>query len=257
MSRYEEGRYELALTDGQAATNSDDPTLATQGALVAGMSAFKLGKMDLAERLAKRACESPQQETSGSGWVLLGDIRLSQRRGDDAAECFEKAAARLSGPDSARARECAKRARLTVASTRASTVGPPVGTAVPPDASTPKVVESDDGETTVPAPPWVRSNTPEPAPPPKGAKAPAASREYTIRAGSYQSADAARNRAAALAGDLKRAKSPPARVDQITTVKGEVLFAVRIGSWATRAEAERVMNSIGRRDLMVGAIAPD
>lgn len=260
VSRYEEGRYEMALSDGQAAARSDDSTLASQGALVAGMSAFKLGQLDLAERLAQKACDSPQQETAGAGWVLLGDIRLSQRRAGDAAVCFDKAASRLEGADSARARECAERARAVGA--RAS------GTAnatVPPDVVAGKVVESDDGETTVPAPLWVQSNAKASAA--AAPKAPAkatvpttpsvARREYTIRAGSYQSADAARKRVDALAGDLKRAKAPAARVDRITTVQGDALFAVRIGSWGTRADAERAMNSIGRRDLMVGAITPD
>lgn len=263
VSRYEEGRYEMALSDGQAAARSDDSTLAAQGALVAGMSAFKLGQIDLAERLAQKACASPQQETSGSGWVLLGDVRLSQRRASDAAECFDTAAARLNGADSARASECAKRARGMVAAGQGTARGPERA-----DTGAAKGMESDDSETTVPAPPWVRSKQTEPeATPPKapektsssksGAAVAGASREYTIRAGSYQSSDAARKRAESLAGDLKRAKAPPARVDTITTVKGETLFAVRIGSWGTRADAERVMNTIGRRDLMVGAIAPD
>ena len=257
VSRYEEGRYEMSLSDGQAAARSDDATLASQGALVAGMSAFKLGKIDLAERLAQRACASPQQETAGSGWVLLGDIRLSQRRASDAAACFDKAAAQLTGADSARASECAKRARALGT--------PPAHASARADAATAKVVETDDSETTVPAPPWVQSkptgpvaaSPTAPAQTSSAPKAVVASREYTIRAGSYQSVDAARKRADSLAGDLKRAKAPPARVDPITTVKGERLFAVRIGSWGTRADAERVVNAIGRRDLMVGAITPD
>jgi len=255
VSRYEEGRYDMALSEGQAAARSDDSTLASQGALVAGMSAFKLGQIDLAERLAKRACESPEQATAGSGWVLLGDIRLSQRRANDAAECFDQAAARLTGSDAARASDCAKRARAMLTAT-ASAPSTPRATA-PADTTGMTVVESEDGSTTVPAPPWVQDTPTKTKAASAPTKAPTASREYTIRAGSYQSADAARKRAASLAGDLNRAKAPAARVDEITTVKGETLYAVRIGSWATRADAERVMNVIGRRDLMVGAITPD
>jgi tetratricopeptide (TPR) repeat protein len=254
VSRYEEGRYDMALSEGQAAARSDDSTLASQGALVAGMSAFKLGQIDLAERLAKRACESPEQATAGSGWVLLGDIRLSQRHANDAAECFDKAAARLTGPDAARASECARRARamLTPAASHPSAAR----AASPSDTNGITVVESEDGSKTVPAPPWVQDKPTKAGAASAPTKAGTASREYTIRAGSYQSADAARKRAASLAGDLNRAKAPAARVDEITTVKGETLYAVRIGSWATRVEAERVMNAIGRRDLMVGAITP-
>ena len=84
-----------------------------------------------------------------------------------------------------------------------------------------------------------------------------ADREFTIRAGSYSNQAAAAQRKKDLASDLKRSKAPAARIDTIHTTKGEELFAVRIGTWPTRAEAEKVLNSIARRDLMVGAIDPD
>jgi len=260
VSRYEEGRYEMALSAGQAAARSDDSTLASQGALVAGMSAFKLGQIDLAERLAQKACASPQQETAGSGWVLLGDIRLSQRRSSEAAACFEKAAARLTGADSARASECAARARGLVGAAATMASAPARADA----GAAEKVTADDDAPTVSSSPsvqPKVAASPTAPVSAPSKPTSPStpviALREYTIRAGSYQSADAARKRAESLSGDLKRAKAPPARVDTITTVKGDTLFAVRIGSWATRADAERVMNTIGRRDLLVGAITPD
>ncbi len=235
VSRYEEGKYEASLAQGQSLAHSANTSEAQEGALIAAMSAFQLGRTDEAERFALQAKGSTEPQVAGGALVLLGNIRLRQHRSIDAADCFERAAVMLPSEDAARARATA--AQLTSATRVASAVPAAVQIAVPTTVS-------------------VDVTPPPPAPKPTTATS-VADRSFTIRAGSYSTQAAAKSRAKSLAKDLQRAKLAPARVELIHTVKGEDLFAVRIGSWPTRAEAEQVLTVIARRDLMVGAVDPD
>ena len=198
---------------------------------------------------------------------------MTQQHPKDAAVYYSQAAAKLSGSDAVRARDCAERATNMAES-------PAIATVVVLGKERDK---SEDAEIAL-APAWtLQPKTTSAAnqsvakevksqPETVQGKIPAsvavvakskpvgnslADREFTIRAGSYSSQAAAAQRKKDLASDLKRSKAPAARIDTIHTTKGEELFAVRIGTWPTRAEAEKVLNSIARRDLMVGAIDPD
>ena len=255
VSRYEEGRYAVALSESQNLVRSDDRATSTQGALIAAMSSYKLGNMDQAQRFATQASSAQDRNVSGGALVLLGDIKLTQQHPKDAAVFYSQAAGKLSGSDAVRARDCAERARKMAEA-------PAIATVVLLGKERDK---SEDAEI-APAPAWtLQPKTTSAAPQREAKKNPAdhpvgnslADREFTIRAGSYSNQAAAAQRKKDLASDLKRSKAPAARIDTIHTTKGEELFAVRIGTWPTRAEAEKVLNSIARRDLMVGAIDPD
>ena len=272
VSRYEEGRYGVALSESQNLIRSDDRATSTQGALIAAMSSYKLGNMDQAQQFATQASSAQDRNVSGGALVLLGDIKLSQQHPKDAAVYYSQAAAKLSGSDAVRARDCAERARKMAEV-------PTIATVVLLGKERDK---SEDAEI-APAPAWtlqpktraanqsaaievksqpetVQGKIPESVAVAAKSKPVAnslADREFTIRAGSYSSQAAAAQRKKDLASDLKRSKAPAARIDTIHTPKGEELFAVRIGTWPTRAEAEKVLNSIARRDLMVGAIDSD
>lgn len=266
VSRYEEGRYEAALAASETLTRTSGP-LAQQGALVGAMSAYKLSKFRVAEDLALRASESATAPISGSAFVLLGDIRLTQNRPSDAAAYYFAAAEKLPPDDAARARECALRAKDLAAT---SAPDAPQATAKTP---APRASDGyDDDEISAPiavapvATNKVTAASPVPAPivtqpiaakPPPTPALPVVGRTFTIRAGSYSSHSAAVKRAKDLSKDLQRAKAPQPRIDVIHTSKGEELFAVRIGSWPSRALAEDVLKEIARRDLMVGAVDPD
>ena len=273
VSRYEEGRYAVALSESQNLVRSDDRATSTQGALIAAMSSYKLGNMDQAQRFATQASSAQDRNVSGGALVLLGDIKLTQQHPKDAAVFYSQAAGKLSGSDAVRARDCAERARKMAEA-------PAIATVVLLGKERDK---SEDAEI-APAPAWTlqpkttsaanQSVAKEVKSPPETVqgKIPQsvavvakskpvgnslADREFTIRAGSYSNQAAAAQRKKDLASDLKRSKAPAARIDTIHTPKGEELFAVRIGTWPTRAEAEKVLNSIARRDLMVGAIDSD
>jgi hypothetical protein len=272
VSRYEEGRYAIALSESQNLVRSDDRATSTQGALIAAMSSYKLGNLDQAQQFATQASSAQDRNVSGSALVLLGDIKLSQQHPKDAAVYYSQAAAKLSGSDAVRARDCAERARKMAEVPTIATV-----------ALRGKERDKSEDAEIAPAPAWtlqpktsaanqsaaievksqpeaVQGKIPESVAVAAKSKPVAnslADREFTIRAGSYSSQAAAAQRKKDLASDLKRSKAPAARIDTIHTPRGEELFAVRIGTWPTRAEAEKVLNSIARRDLMVGAIDPD
>lgn len=255
VSRYEEGRYSVALSESQTLARSDDRAISAQGALIAGMSSYKIGNMDQAQKFAMQASSAQDGNVSGGALVLLGDINLSRHHPQEASVFYSQAAAKLSGSDAVRARECAERARNMAEA-------PAIATVVVLGKERDK---SEDAEI-APAPAWTLEPKTTSAAPQREAKKNAvdhsagnslADREFTIRAGSYSSQAAAAQRKKDLASDLKRSKAPAARIDTIHTTKGEELFAVRIGTWPTRAEAEKVLNTIARRDLMVGAIDPD
>ena len=273
VSRYEEGRYAVALSESQNLVRSDDRATSTQGALIAAMSSYKIGNMDQAQRFATQASSAQDRNVSGGALVLLGDIKLSQQHPKDAAVYYSQAAAKLSGSDAVRARDCAERATnmaealaiatvvvlgkerdksedAEIALAPAWTLQPKTTSAA--NQSVAKEVKSqpETVQEKIPASVAVVAKS-------KPVGNSLADREFTIRAGSYSSQAAAAQRKKDLARDLKRSKAPAARIDTIHTTKGEELFAVRIGTWPTRAEAEKVLNSIARRDLMVGAIDPD
>ena len=255
VSRYEEGRYAAALSESQNLVRSGDRTTSTQGALIAAMSSYKLGNMDQAQKFAIQASSAQDGNVSGGALVLLGDINLSQHHPQEAAVFYSQAAAKLSGSDAVRARECAERARNMLEA-------PAITTVVVLGKERDK---SEDAEI-APAPAWTLQPKTTSAAPQRAATKSAvnhpagnsvADREFTIRAGSYSTQAAAKQRSKDLASDLKRSKAPTARIDTIHSAKGEELFAVRIGTWPTRVAAEKVLNLIARRDLMVGAIDPD
>ncbi len=255
VSRYEEGRYAVALSESQNLVRSDDRATSTQGALIAAMSSYKLGNMDQTQRFATQASSAQDRNVSGGALVLLGDIKLTQQHPKDAAVFYSQAAAKLSGSDAVRARDCAERARKMAEAPAIATV-----------ALRGKERDKSEDAEIAPAPAWTLQPKTTSAAPQREAKKntadhpvgnSVADREFTIRAGSYSSQAAAAQRKKDLASDLKRSKAPAARIDTIHTTKGEELFAVRIGTWPTRAEAEKVLNLIARRDLMVGAIDSD
>lgn len=264
ISRYEEGRYSAALIESEALLQSDAQLAKSQGALIGGMSAFKLGKVDQAERLALQAQSSSDPSIGGSALVLLGDIRLSQHRPEDAACCFSQASTKLTGNDATRAREFADRTLVLTA--RPATPPMTRSDSSQNEASSTEIAAAPAWTLThaTPAAPQAAVLPPaDPAPTVKptrssnGVRGAISQRQFTIRAGSYSTQIAAQKRAKDLTKDLLRAKAPAARVDAIQTTKGEDLFAVRIGWWPTRAEAEKVLTVLARRDLMVGAIDPD
>ena len=283
-SRYDSGQYAIALSESESIIARGSSADAPQAELVAGMSAFQLDQFDAAERHFVNAERSGTPGIRGRARVMLANIRLEQGRTDDAATLFESGAADLSGADADKARRYASLARdgqLGTGQSRATSADA-TAMARATEGRTPSPSRSTSS-TTASAPvreaPAVRASTPEPPavrapaaggppqsvtqPPAKiAAKAPPAPAAppsadggmFTVRAGAYTTEAAARRRAKALAADVRRAKSPAPHIAQVATKDGDTLYAVRIGTFRSRADAEAMLKRLARKDLAVGAI---
>ena len=244
ISRYEEGNYERALAECTTALSARTGVDADRARALAAMSAWKLGRASDAATYAQQASKSSDAATRGRALVVLADTQLARMEYATAAESFEQAAAAFASAqapaDANAARGFAQRARDAIP-TRVVVAAP-----APEPVTAPKrPATAQTGSTVEPRPTVAAART---APPTKAAPP----RQFTIRAGSYSTLKAAEKRVRAISKDLARANAPDARIEEVTTVSGERLYAVRIGAWPTRADAEKVMGKISRKDLMVG-----
>lgn len=270
-SRYDEGQYERALSEGEAVVSRGPAADRAQAELIAGMAAFQLDRFDQAERLFLAAERSGAPAIRGRARVMLANIRLEQGRIDDAASLFESGAADLTGADADKARRYASLARegqlgtgqpeqdaVQVRAPAAPASSPSQPSALPAPtkvaaAPAPKVAAGPSAPSS--APPAAR--TTEVATAPRAAvprSAASASSHFTVRAGAYTTEAAARRRMKALAADIRRAKSPEPHIAPVATKDGDTLYAVRIGTFKSRAEAESLLKRLARKDLAVGAL---
>lgn len=281
---YESGQYQRALAEGAEVAARGPAADRPQAELLAGMAAYQLDRFDEAERHFLVAERTGSPAVRGRARVMLGNIRVEQDRLDAAAALFESGASDLSGADAEKARRFAALARSgqigsqpegTAGIARAPATVPaaaPSGSANPSAQATPSTPQRTGAapaagqgkpasEARAPVPKDAVARSPQPAQPSQSAGAPrpaqaarADESTFTVRAGAYTTESAARRRLKALEADVKRAKVPPARIDRIQTKDGDTLFAVRIGTFRTRADAETALKRLARKDLAVGAI---
>jgi tetratricopeptide (TPR) repeat protein len=111
VADYEAGRYETASGGAEEVMRSASGPQLENAAYLAGLSAYRLGRSDQAERRLMTAAGSNRPETAGKAKAMLGIIRLDQNRPREAIDLFEAAAGMLTGSDAERAREHAQLAR--------------------------------------------------------------------------------------------------------------------------------------------------
>lgn len=277
-SRYDTAQYDLALSESEAVVARGPAADRAQAELIAGMAAFQLDRFDQAERHFIAAERSGAPAIRGRARVMLANIRLEQGRTSDAAVLFDSGATDLAGADADKARRFAQLARegqigsgqpraLAVAQVQPAvpdkTVAP-VKAAVPDKAAAPvkQAVRSSAPEapeasparaaTAAATPPAPQARTASPSD--TEAAATASSGTFTVRAGAYTTEAAARRRMKALAADVRRAKSPDPHIAPVRTKDGDTLYAVRIGTFRSRADAEALLKRLARKDLAVGAL---
>ena len=256
--RYESGQYELALEEADAVAARGPAADRAQADLVAGMAAFQLDRFADAERRFLAAERSGNQTIRGRARVMLANIRLEQGRTADAADLFDSGAADLTGADAEKARRYASLARegqIGTGQPRMPVVqaqpAAAVSAAAPPPASAPKPAPAPAASAAVQS----RAVAAPTASAPDTPDADAAARSaFTVRAGAYTTEAAARRRAKALAADVRRAKSPEPHIATVRTKDGDTLYAVRIGTFKSRADAEALLKRLARKDLAVGAL---
>ncbi len=265
-SRYDTGQYDLALSESEAVVARGPAADRAQAELIAGMAAFQLDRFDQAERHFVAAERSDAPAIRGRARVMLANIRLEQGRTSDAGALFDSGAADLAGPDADRARRYAQLARdgqigsgqpraTIVAKVKPATPGTPAAPDIPKARpSEPKAPKASPAPTAATAVRPPAPQAPAASPSDASATATASNGTFTVRAGAYTTEAAARRRAKSLAIDVRRAKSPDPHIATVRTKDGDTLYAVRIGTFRSRADAEALLKRLARKDLAVGAL---
>ncbi|MDY7110080.1 MAG: SPOR domain-containing protein [Planctomycetota bacterium] len=109
---YEAGRYTLAHRQAGQAMHSAGAIERERATYLAGLSAYRLGRLDEAERLLLTAARSADAAMAAKARAGLGLIRLDQDRPAEAARLFQQAEADLSGADARQAARYADAACL-------------------------------------------------------------------------------------------------------------------------------------------------
>lgn len=211
MDLYGRGSYAEALTEAEAAAASGQGTVKDQANYIAGLSAYRLGELDRAEQALNQAARSTNRETAGSAYAMLGTLRYESRRYSEAAEAFRSASELLSGEEAAEA------ARQATAASDAAHGKPP-------------------------------ANLPHGM---RRATADSATGTWTIQLGAFRD----RSNADSAANDVRGTASKHG-LGQVSVVPtrdaaGKPVYAVRVGSFATRRAADDARRALGRLDSWV------
>jgi cell division protein FtsN len=110
LGSYDAGRYALAHRQAGEAMHSADAVEREQATYLAGLSAYRLGRVDEAERLMLTAARSDDAPTAAKAKAALGLIRLEQDRPAEAAGLFQDAEPDLDEADAAQAARYAEAA---------------------------------------------------------------------------------------------------------------------------------------------------
>ena len=217
LTEYEAGQYALAHRHASDAMRSPDDREREEGAYLAGLSAYRLGRLDDAERLLLTASRADEAATAARAKATLGLIRLDQDRPREAAELFREAEPDLDGLDARQA------ARYADAACRTA------GLASPP-----------------------RTRTSSPGPPSGSVDAPAGpSSTFALQVGAFQDRLRAERAAADAAPVAGSAGLGRVRIIPRTNGRGRQLYVVQLGRFGSRREAAAARTSLDRPDYIV------
>jgi len=223
---YQAGRFESAHRNALKALQTPSNTNRYNAAYLAGLSAYQLGNLDQADQHLLLALKATSGQTQARAKAMLGTIRLDQQRPLDAAKLFKDAALALSGND---ARQAAHRAALAFQQAGDET-----------QAETWFARASGDliDKTSDP----VRTNE---------------MTEFSLQVGAFRERVRAQNAADDAAELAKNSDIGTVRVIPRTNDRGQKLFIVQVGQFATRQEASRAKAKLGRLEYIVTASLPD
>lgn len=217
LTDYHAGRYALAHRRATEAIRTTGGEQRLQATYLAGLSAYRLGRLDDAERLLLTASRAEDEATAANARATLGLLRLDQGRPADAAELLRRAAPGLSGPDAAQA------ARYAAAASRQA------GAAGPTRAW---VARAEDGEDTFCG---------------EAGKSTA----YALQVGAFQDRRRAERAAADAAPVAGEAGLGSVRIIPRTDERGRRLYVVQLGRFDSRRQAAGIRLRLDRPDYIV------
>lgn len=243
--RYEEA-YQQALEAEKAARDaggSGQNAQVASAAYLAGMSAYRLDRLDEAERQLGTAVEAGEGEAKGRALAQRGAVFLRQGRFMAAAVDYDQASDLLSGEDAAKARAQADSAR------RAASAGSGGGPFVHPDPSTGLSISAS----TTPGGPAAgggrgaaSGQSAGGAPP-----LPPLRTSWTLQVACFRDRAAAERQAKALTPTTKaQGLGAPKILPEENPSLGPV-YCVVIGEFATREGADQAKQRLGRSEYFV------
>lgn len=223
VSLFNSGRYSDAYEASSKAASSLRGSNRELASLIAGQSAYRLGRPTESERWLKPLLDSGDRAIAGRAAATLGSLARDRGENRPAFELFDTAASKLGGDDAARAMMYAGDAKHALGE---KSVARDLWSRAQSKVESDVQLRVQIGDRLAGAYPG-SSSAPS-----------AGSGAYTVQAGAFSS----RATADALAQKLR--SKGPTRIVQISK-DGKTLHAVRIGSYATKAEADRVRASVG------------
>lgn len=223
VALFNSGRYSDAYESSSKAAGSLRGSNHELAALIAGQSAYRLGRPTESERWLKPLLDSGDRAIAGRAAATLGSLARDRGENRPAFELFDTAASKLTGDDAARAMMYAGDAKHALGD---KALARDLWTRAQSKVESDVQLRVQIGDRLAGAYP---GSSPAPS---------AGSGAYTVQAGAFSS----RATADSLAQKLR--SKGPTRVVPISK-DGKTLHAVRIGSYATKAEADKVRASIG------------
>ncbi|MDX2148264.1 MAG: SPOR domain-containing protein [Planctomycetota bacterium] len=272
---YRSGAYAEAYSSATQAYLAQTSGKRDDAALIAGLSAQAMNKREDAERWLTPLLKSGDRAMAGRAGAALGLLAQDSRNHQEAARLLEDAGEKLTGDERARAflyagdsqralkkdteaqalyqralkaAERDEHVKSVIASRIAGVPPPPRPTTNPAgsggtrlladSSTTARDPSRDKSWSGLDSPLWFRSS---------------ATGAYTVQAGAFSS----RSRATTQANAMKvRANSMGLGVPRVASVQdrgGKTLYAVRVGRFATRQDAERAARSMGSGAIAVHA----
>jgi tetratricopeptide (TPR) repeat protein len=226
VAMFNSGRYADAYDTASRAAGSLRGGNREMAALIAGQSAYRLGRASDAEKWLKPLLDSSSSPVAGRAAATLGSLALERTENRQAGELFKTAASKLSGDDSARALMYAGDALIAQGNKA--------------DAMSLYSQARDKVESDVQLRVQIGDRIAQGGP--GSASSPSAARQtgpYTVQVAALSTRAAADK----LARSVSHHGTP--RVVPLQR-NGKTLYSVRVGHYGTRAEADRVRTAIGQ-----------
>lgn len=257
---YQSEDWTKAYAEADVAQRELEPPAKQEAAFIAGMAAFRQGRMSEASSRFTVAEGSSDAEVSGKSKAMLGHILEKDGKLEAAATKYDEAAAKLTGDaaEKARAEAADARARATPQATTTvaaaeptdePAVSPRQAPAKKPASTKPKSDAASKGKSS--AKPAAKADEAKASAKSGSGKSANAKTDkdgdktstkgLTIQCGAYPQEAQARKRAKDLADDAKRAGLPAPKVTRVTGRDGKRLWIVSIGSFTSRDAAKKAL----------------
>jgi tetratricopeptide (TPR) repeat protein len=220
LESYTAGRYSEAYDRAARAAASGTSEQRDRASLYAGLSAQAINRNDDARRWLEPLVDNRDAVISGSAGAALGLIAAEQNRHDEAARLLSTSSAKLTGNEAARAALYAGDSYRALARTSEAR------------AMYERAAQTVGSDTALRLMIADRLNAPPPPSPSRGG--------WTVQVGAFSNL-----RNAQVLADRFRSRGQ-VWVVEVTSRTGQKLHAVRVGQYASRAQADAAARQMGQ-----------